>query len=152
MNRTPEEKLTGRLMGLARATDGNDHLRNPGATAVILEGLRILANGEAVTEDLLQRIEDEKRKMIPDCFLCASPCGKNRDYDMENLAQAPEAVRQLKIKLLHTAGELAARGIMPERNGELYYQVLIAMGLEDYGVEDLDPILRALERLGGSKI
>ena len=148
MNRTPEEKLTGRLIGLARATDGNEHLRNPGATEVILEGLRVLAAREEVAEDLLQRIEDEKRKMIPDCFACAAPCGKNSDYDMEKLKDAPEEIRGLKYQLLRSAGELAARGCLPEQDQEIFYKALIVLGLEDYGPEDLRPIAAELERLG----
>lgn len=120
-------KLIGELVGLARATDGNEHLITPDSTAVLRRCLSACGEDLVSAEELLALVDQAKRKMVPDCFLCANPCGKNAPYDLSRLADQPEWVRVLKEELLAAACRYAGQG------GEdlLLYQVLILVGMED---------------------
>lgn len=147
-----QDKLTGALIGLARATDGNEHLISDTSSAVILEGLfATLAKSDydaAALEHLCARAEEEKRKMVPDCFTCASPCGRNNDYDMSRLWNADENIRSLKSLILFGIRGIASRAYHAaalghhDRNVENFlYKALIVIGMDDYGMDDLLPIV-----------
>lgn len=152
------EQLTGALIGLARATEGNEHLISSTSTAVVVEGLyAAIPNGvyeDAALKRLLERVEEEKRKMVPNCFECASPCGRTSGYNMAKLWDEEEEIRALKEKLLHTLRETAAcifRGAVPENPREKaekdLYKGLIAIGIEGFAVPDLQLILREMDQL-----
>ena len=140
------ERLLGALIGLARATDGNEHLISSSATALIVECLN--ATREALTEEqvtaLLQRIEDEKRRMIPDCFACAAPCGKNNAYDMARLQEEEPQVRALKQQLLAGIQDMAARDC-PETAERFFYKALVVIGIENLEPKHLEPIIREMQ-------
>ena len=147
-----QDKLTGTLISLARVTDGNSHLINPSATEVIVEGLfATLTNvnfDDNALLNLLKRAEAEKRKMVPDCFACASPCGKNNDYDMEKLWTADEDIRSLKSLILFGIRGMAAYayhaavlGYHEQEVDRFFYKALTAISMDDFGMEDLLPIV-----------
>ncbi|MBQ8237654.1 MAG: hydroxylamine reductase [Oscillospiraceae bacterium] len=147
-----QDRLTGKLIGLARATDGNEHLINADASMVIIESLfATLTNvnfDNTALEKLMERVEAEKKKMVPDCFTCASPCGKNFDYDMRKLWTADEDIRSLKSLILFGIRGVAAyayhAAVLGYRNEEVerfLYKALIAIGMDDFGMDDLLPIV-----------
>ena len=147
-----QDKLTGALIGLARTTDGNEHLIRPSSTAVVVEGLfatltNVNFDNDALRQ-LLDRVEEEKRKLVPDCFTCAAPCGKNNDYDMKQLWEADEDIRSLKSLILFGIRGVAAYayhaavlGYHDDTVDRFFYKALIAMGMEDFGMEELLPIV-----------
>lgn len=146
-------KLIGKLIGLARATDGNEHLINADASAVIMEALSAtLPNGhwdDASLERLCARVEEEKRKMVPDCFTCACPCGKNADFDMQDLSHDGEEVCSLKLLLLAgirsmaaDAWQAAALGCRDENVERFLYKALIVIGMDGWDTDRLLSILR----------
>ena len=147
-----QDKLTGALIGLARATDGNEHLIRESATAVIIESLfATLTNvnfDNAALEKLLERVGEEKRKMVPDCFACAAPCGRNNEYDMQDLWNADEDIRSLKSLILFGIRGMAAYayhaavlGCHEQEVDRFFYKALIAIGMDDFGMEELLPIV-----------
>lgn len=147
-----QDRLTGALIGLARATDGNEHLINPDATAVLISGLFATLTNVNFDNDSLQKIfeqvELEKQKMVPDCFSCASPCGKNNHYDMEKLWNAQEDIRSLKSLILFGIRGLAAYayhaailGYHDETVDRFFYKALTAIGMDDFGMDELLPIV-----------
>ena len=73
-----QDQLTGALIGLARACEGNEDQTDASTERLILEGLFTTVTNvnfdNAALEKLLERVKAEKRKMVPDCFTCASPC------------------------------------------------------------------------------
>lgn len=82
-----QDQLTGALIGLARSTDGNEWALKDSTAAIVVEGLfatltNVNFDNEAL-QRLIDRVEEEKARLIPDCAVCASPCGKNNDYDMD---------------------------------------------------------------------
>lgn len=141
-----QDRLTGALIGLARATDGNEHLISPSSTAVIAACLPATRPGAepdaAELEALLKQVEQEKRKMVPGCFVCAAPCGKTSDYDVARLQSAPEEIRRLKGLLLSGIRDLAACPHRDDAADRFFYKALVVIGMEDYEAEDLRPILQ----------
>ena len=149
-----QDRLIGSLIGLARATDGNEHLISDSSTAVILEALSASNTDGETLEKLRQRIIGEKRKMVPDCFVCASPCGRTSDYDMRKLWTADEDIRSLKSQILLGIRDMAPRVFRAAAQGyrdreveEFFYKALIVIGMDDYGVEDLNPILLEMGKM-----
>lgn len=118
--------LIGELIGLARATDGNEHLITPSATQVIR---KILATEDQALNEgaftlLWAEILEEKRKMVPDCFLCAAPCGKTSAYDLSAIENHIEEHRDFKGRIL---SQLTTSDLSEER----LYKGLIILGMDD---------------------
>ena len=73
-----QDKLTGALVGLARAASGNTP--SPSTHRAMIEGLFTTVTNVNFNEDTIrQQIENvtrEKNALIPGCGGCAQPCGK----------------------------------------------------------------------------
>lgn len=135
-----EKKLIGALIGMARATDGNEHLISLSSTAVAVAALT--ATSPEHMQQLLGRVEDEKRKMVPDCFKCANPCGRTAAYNLDRLEQVDSEVRELKLRLLSGVRRIAASAPEVRKQAEsLIYMGLVVIGMEDYTAEDLKTVL-----------
>lgn len=99
------EKLTGALIGIVRASRGNEHLPRGKINSLIIESLfASLTNVNFDNESLgslLERAKAAKLSMVPDCFTCASSCGRTDDYDMQELWNAQEDIRSCKFLVLY---------------------------------------------------
>lgn len=146
-----QEQLTGALIGIARAVDGNEHLISDSTDKIVREGLAATLPGANWGGDslsaLIQCAEDEKRKLIPLCYECASPCGKNNNYDMRRLYTAEEDIYSLKLLILcgirsmavHSC-RAAALGHTDHEVNRFFYQALFSIGEESFGVQELLPV------------
>lgn len=134
-----KSKLLGELIGLARATDGNEHLITDSSTEAVLTCLHAFPDSEAALMPYLKMVDTAKRNMVPDCFLCANPCGKNSAFDLADLNRDPENLRRRKYRILEILQQLPA-GSKPE----YLYKALIAVGTEDLDADILDTILDSL--------
>ena len=146
-----QDKLTGALIGIARACDGNEHLISDATDKLIIEGLftavtNVNFDNETI-QKLMDRIEEEKRNCIPMCYECESPCGKNNDYDMDLLWNAPEDIRSLKSLILFGIRGMAAYayhaavlGYTDKEVNRFFYKALFAIGM-DWGIDELLPIV-----------
>ena len=152
------DELIGALIGLARATEGNDHMVSDSTAAVVVEGLRATLDREHAETDALQtlikRADEEKRKLVPSCYQCAAPCGRTNDFDMKKLRHAEEEICALKQRLLDIMRETAdlayqaeAQGRKDERVYKVLYKALFAIGMDDWGSEELLPILQEAEEV-----
>lgn len=144
--------LTGRLIGIARATEGNEHMVTASTADMVVQGLAAtFPNSNSAEETLLtlyHRADDEKRKLVPDCYNCMASCGRNNNYDMQCLQRASENVRNLKnLILLNTrlmgvcVRHAAMLGRRDEQIYSFLYKGLFAVGMDDWEAEDLMPIL-----------
>ena len=146
-----QDKLTGALIGLARATEGNEHLVSKSTDQVVVEGLfttltNVSFDNGAISQ-IISRVEAEKQRLIPQCDNCASPCGRNNDYDMNELWNADEDIRSLKSLILFGIRGVAAYayhadvlGYRDEAVHKFLYKALFAIGM-DWGMEELLPIV-----------
>ena len=147
-----QDQLTGVLIGLARATFENEDKVTDSTDQIILEGLfstvtNVNFNNDTLT-DLIRRAKNEKRKLIPLCYECAAACGKNNDYNMKNLWTADEDIRSLKSLILFGIRGMAAyayhAAVLGYRDAEInrfFCKALFAVGMDDWGMEELLPIV-----------
>lgn len=147
-----QTELLGALIGLARAAEGNEDLMSAETDCVMLEGLTaaLNENQEQALQNLIVRVHEEKRKLVPNCFYCESPCGRTSDYDAAILWQAESRLFSLKTALLLSAEALACRLICIYQTGDcphihFLYQALVIVGLED---GDTDHLISMLEEAG----
>jgi len=150
------DKLTGELIGLARATEGNEHLVSDSTAAVIVEGLFATFANVKFDRDalvaIMERVDEEKRKLVPECYKCASACGRNNAYDMNKLwSAADEDARSLKSVILFGIRGIAAyvyhaavSGYKDDTIHEFLYKALFAIGMDDWGMDELLPIVLEL--------
>ncbi len=146
-----QDKLTGALIGLARATEGNETLVSASTDQAVLEGLfatltNVNFDNEAIAA-LIKRVNEEKEKLVPNCASCASPCGRNNDYDMRNLWTADADIRSLKSLILFGIRGMAAYayhaavlGYTDKDVNRFFYKALFSIGM-DWGMNELLPIV-----------
>ncbi len=147
-----QDELTGALIGLARATEGNEALVDDNTDKLILEGLfttitNVNFNNQTI-EVLIKKIEAEKERLVPNCFSCASCCGRNDNFDMQLIWQGDEDVRSLKSLILFGIRGIAAYayhasvlGYTDKEVNCFFYKALFAIGMRDWGMEELLPIV-----------
>ena len=146
-----QDKLIGALIGLARAAEGNEDMVSSSTDKAVLEGL-MSAVADADIDDetitaLIAQAQEEKRRLVPNCFFCASPCGRTNDYDMQELWTADEDIRSLKSLILFGIGGIApyacnalVLGRSDKDVNEFFYKALFAIGM-NYGINELLPIV-----------
>ena len=145
-----QDELTGALIGLARATD-NAPEANGGTWQLMIEGLFTTVTNvnfnEATLRGLIGRVHAEKARLVPDCAVCISPCGRSNDYDMAQLWNAQEDIRSLKSLILFGVRGMAAYahhamvlGYADEEVNRFFAKALFAVG-EDWGMDELLPIV-----------
>ncbi len=147
-----QDRLTGALIGLARATENNEHLTSDSTAAVVVESLFATLTNVNFDDKrfyrLLERVDGEKRRLVPDCFACTSQCGRNNEYDMNHLWNADEDIRSLKSLILFGIRGVAAYayhaavlGYKDESIHRFLYKALFAIGMDDWSMDDLLPIV-----------
>lgn len=153
-----QDRLTGALVGLARATEGNSHMISAATAAITVEGLLATqADAHFDSNDmlaLLDKVAAEKRKLVPACYECTASCGRNNDYNMQKLQLADEDTRALKLQLLSVIRNIAAHThhavIHSSRDDTIHnflYKALYAIGMDDWGIKELMPILKEAEEV-----
>ena len=143
-----QEQLTGDLIGLARSAEGSMHRVTATTHEALLEGLAYTIPATDADEEKLQkliaRVEDEKRKLVPNCFNCAVPCGRTNRFNMESLWSEEGKSAALRILLLQGLRCLAVYvhqacqwGPRDENINMLFYRGLYAVGRDDWSQDDL---------------
>ena len=147
-----QDQLTGALIGLARATEGNEHLITETTDSLVVESLfttltNVNFDNNAIAE-LIRRVETEKQRLVPRCYECASACGRNDEYNMKGLWEADEDIRSLKSLILFGIRGVAAyayhAAVLGYRDAEVHkflYKALFAIGTCDWGMDELLPIV-----------
>ena len=147
-----QDQLTGALIGLARATEGNVSSVTEDTHRLVMETLfatltNVNFDNNAI-EELTRRVEEEKQRLAPDCSVCGSACGRNDNYDMEKLWNANEDIRSLKSLILFGIRGMAAYayhaallGYTDEEVNRFFYKALFAVGMDDWGMNELLPVV-----------
>lgn len=147
-----QDKLTGALIGLARAVEGDESLATEMTDKLVVEGLfttitNVNFNSDTITA-LTGQIQAEKERLVPNCSECSSACGRSSNYDMKELWSANEDVRSLKSLILFGIRGMAAYAYHADVLGyrdaavnKFFYKALLAIGMKDWGMEELLPIV-----------
>lgn len=145
-------KLVGALIGLVRATEGNEYMVNEGTDQLILDALA----GSVINEDfnqesvgtLLERILEEKKRLVPNCFYCVASCGRTDDFNIKELEAEDIETRELKLGILT---RLQATVSHPEPSDtttiKSFYRALYAIGAKDWSKGMLEEVLGELGEL-----
>lgn len=147
-----QDKLTGALIGLARSIEGNEDLVMPETNKLIIESLFTTITNVNFDNNkisyLIEKIKLEKERLVPLCFCCSSACGRNDDYDMNNLWIADEDIRSLKSLILFGIRGVAAYayhalilGYEDNQINTFLHKALFTIGMESLTIEDLLPIV-----------
>ena len=147
-----QDELTGALVGLARAAEGNEHLVTEEMNQLVLEGLFTTVTNVNFNDEtlkiLIYKIENAKKKLVPNCFTCSGSCGRNDNFDMNTLWTTDEDVRSLKSLILFGIRGMAAYayhasvlGYTDETISKFFYKALFAIGMKDWGMDKLLPIV-----------
>ena len=145
-----QDELTGALIGLAKACGNNPKTEN--TDRIIIEGLfttvtNVNFNAETLTA-MIQAVNEEKTKIVPNCSSCMSPCGNTSNYDMKNLWNEPdEDIRSLKSLILFGIRGMAAYayhamvlGYTDETVNSFFYKALSFISY-DLEMEHLLPVV-----------
>lgn len=134
---TAQDRLVGALIGLSRAVDNNEHLITPDTNAALL---RALTASPPEAEAALTALQQQKRLLVPNCFDCASPCGRTADCDFPALLDAAPDARDARLSLLDALRTLARAQSTPDPEACAFlYRALFALGTETYAPADLQP-------------
>ena len=147
-----QDELTGALIGLARATEGNEQIVTEEMNQLVLEGLFTTITNVNFNDEtlklLIDKIEDTKKKLVPNCFTCSDSCGRNNNFDMSTLWTTDEDIRSLKSLILFGIRGMAAYayhasvlGYTDETISKFFYKALFAIGMKDWGMDKLLPIV-----------
>ena len=147
-----QDELTGALIGLARATEGNEQLVTEEMNQLVLEGLFTTVTNVNFNDEtlkiLIYKIENAKKKLVPNCFTCSDSCGRNNNFDMSTLWTTDEDIRSLKSLILFGIRGMAAYayhasvlGYTDETISKFFYKALFAIGMKDWGMDKLLPIV-----------
>ncbi len=145
-----QDQLTGALVGLSRAVDNAPDV-NEGTWRLMIEGLFTTVTNVSFNEktirELIDRVHEEKARLVPGCSGCGSRCGRNDDYDMNLLWNAQEDIRSLKSLILFGVRGMAAYahhammlGYADEEVNRFFAKALFAVG-EDWDMDALLPIV-----------
>ena len=150
-----QDKLTGELIALARATGK----KSPGENVrkLITEGLFTTVTNvnfnEETINNLIERVKEEKYRLVPRCASCSSPCGNNDEYDMSLIWNADEDIRSLKSLILFGIRGMAAYAYHAELLGyvsdeltEFFIKALRAISY-DWDMEKLLPVVMEVGRI-----
>ena len=138
INHTLFDTLMGAIIGLARATEGNEDLITESTDRTMQDALAMAIDAdETALFDMLDRIRDEKRKLVPNCFDCAMPCGRTSDFDMNMLANETPALQKAKIELLALLQSLAKNAPLDAQTMRIFYQALNFIGYDGATTEQI---------------
>ncbi len=134
-----QNELLGAMIGLVRAASKNGKTEN--TDKYLLEGVAALRTGTE-TDELIEKIREEKFIAAPNCRYCAMPCGSTADADLETAWKAREAVVSVKRKildcLLHTVWDIEDEAVI-----YFLHKGLFVLG-EDEMPEALEAVYREL--------
>ena len=147
-----QDQLTGELIGLARATEGQKP--DESTYKAVIDGLFSTVTNVNFSDDALRRqigiVKAEKEKLVPQCSDCPNDCKKNDSYDMSLLWGDNEDIRSLKSLLLFGLRGMAAYAhhayVLGKTDGavsEFFYKGLFAVG-DDRTADELLALLMEL--------
>lgn len=134
---------------MARACENNKKTEN--TDQIIIEGLfttitNVNFNDDTLRE-MIQRVNEEKHIIVPDCSVCKNPCGNTDNYDMKQIWEADEDIRSLKSLILFGIRGMSAYayhakmlGYTDETVNQFFYKALCVISY-DFDMEHLLPVV-----------
>lgn len=134
-----QDQLTGALIGLAKDINGNEKLMTEATDKLVVEGLFSTLTNVNFNDATLSAFIEK---------IAAEP------YPMKELWNANEDIRSLKSLILFGIRGLAAYAyhakVLGYQNAEInrfFYKALSAIGMDDWGMEELLPIVMEVGKI-----
>ena len=123
-------KIINSLIGLSRSIDGNEDLLTNNIKLLFTKALKVNID----INKIINEIESAKRSLVPDCYICKVKCGRNENYDFNQVLNNEATCSNEKINLLK---------IMVEKTNKINdypdnYLDLLIRGFFYLGYENLD--------------
>ena len=133
--------VLGALIGLARATEGNEHKLLPFTYELCCSALLAMELSNDRTSDIfLQQLHEEKFRIVPDCAVCQSPCGRTFDYDGDLTPAKLDLLTALVDAVRNSA---CVDGDCHILQPFVLYKALFALG-SDWNDEDILAVIKEL--------
>ena len=102
-----EEKIVelfGALIALGRAAEGNKNRPTLNTDNALLNGLYLAIPGTGLGSnqwnETIQRLRQEKIKLVPRCSTCEKECGRNDEFSLYELVEFKPDITTIKEALL----------------------------------------------------
>ena len=149
-----QDKLTGALIGLAKACGNNQKSEN--TDRIIIEGLFTTVTNvnfnDNTLEEMIEKVHREKEKIAPGCAECISRCDNTDDYNMDELWTSDEDIRSLKSLILFGIRGMAAYayhglvlGYEDSEVNEFFYRALSVISYDLSSDKLLETVLKVGE-------
>ena len=149
-----QDKLTGALIGLAKACGNNQKTEN--TDRIIIEGLFTTVTNvnfnDNTLEEMIEKVHREKEKIAPGCAECISRCDNTDDYNMDDLWTSDEDIRSLKSLILFGIRGMAAYayhglvlGYEDSEVNEFFYRALSVISYDLSSDKLLETVLKVGE-------
>ena len=149
-----QDKLTGALIGLAKACGNNQKTEN--TDRIIIEGLFTTVTNvnfnDNTLEEMIEKVHREKEKIAPGCVACISRCDNTDDYNMDELWTSDEDIRSLKSLILFGIRGMAAYayhglvlGYEDSEVNEFFYRALSVISYDLSSDKLLETVLKVGE-------
>lgn len=150
-----QNQLIGTLIGLARATSGNGDLVTFSTIDTTIKALVLCDSDDSqVLSKLINKVEEEKKKLVPDCYYCMNPCGRTSNYDMNELETLSEEIQTIKFEILSGIKKIASSikqnsslAYEDENILNIFYRALFAIGENTWSKEWLQSVIQDLENI-----
>ena len=140
------KNLIGALIGLIKAIEGNEDIINDNTNNIIKNA--ILAFNTINHEEIIDILHDEKKRLIPDCLTCKTPCGKGLDYDVNDLILENPKIIEIKIEILNKIYELALNDKL-FINMNVIYIALYSINMS-YKYESFEKIINQINKINST--
>lgn len=149
-----QDKLTGALIGLAKACGNNQKTEN--TDRIIIEGLFTTVTNvnfnDNTLEEMIEKVHREKERIAPGCAACISRCDNTDDYNMDELWNSDEDIRSLKSLILFGIRGMAAYayhglvlGYEDSEVNEFFYRALSVISYDLSSDKLLETVLKVGE-------
>ncbi len=149
-----QDKLTGALIGLAKACGNNQKTEN--TDRIIIEGLFTTVTNvnfnDNTLEEMIEKVHREKERIAPGCAACISRCDGTDDYNMDELWNSDEDIRSLKSLILFGIRGMAAYayhglvlGYEDSEVNEFFYRALSVISYDLSSDKLLETVLKVGE-------
>lgn len=149
-----QDKLTGALIGLAKACGSNQKTEN--TDRIIIEGLFTTVTNvnfnDNTLEEMIEKVHREKERIAPGCVACISRCDNTDDYNMDELWNSDEDICSLKSFILFGIRGMAAYayhglvlGYEDSEVNEFFYRALSVISYDLSSDKLLETVLKVGE-------
>ena len=149
-----QDKLTGALIGLAKACGNNQKTEN--TDRIIIEGLFTTVTNvnfnDNTLEEMIEKVHREKERIAPGCVACISRCDNTDDYNMDELWNSDEDICSLKSLILFGIRGMAAYayhglvlGYEDSEVNEFFYRALSVISYDLSSDKLLETVLKVGE-------